>query len=252
MFPNQARAAVSMTYDDGMSQHLDYAAPDLESNGLVGTFYVPTGGKSDDVWHSRRSEWSALAARGHEIGNHTRVHPCRNPSWDGPNLVEYTLEQITAELKLAQRELADAIGDQVRSFAYPCSNTTVGPDSAPISYVDVADELFPASRIVANVSADPATVDLRLVPSLVMTQRLPVTRAIELLDEAIAGGKWIVYTFHGVGGGHMNYDRESHQELCKAIAARGSGLFCGTFVDVASMIRRATGKSWQPATGRPA
>jgi sialate O-acetylesterase len=39
-WPGSARAAVCMTYDDVIDQHLDNAAPDLENANLRGTFCV--------------------------------------------------------------------------------------------------------------------------------------------------------------------------------------------------------------------
>ena len=72
-WPNGAKAAVCLTYDDGVDIHLDHAAPDLEAVNLRGTFYVPGHSRS---LYERMDEWRALAARGHEIGNHTVFHPC--------------------------------------------------------------------------------------------------------------------------------------------------------------------------------
>jgi peptidoglycan/xylan/chitin deacetylase (PgdA/CDA1 family) len=241
-----ARAAISLTYDDGMSQHLDHAIPDLEAFGVRGTFYVPTDGGDDSPWHTRATEWAALARRGHEIGNHTRVHPCRG--WAGHNLSEYTLESICDELTVAQADVDQRVGNMPRSFAYPCCHTTVGPDSNPMSYVDFTETLFPASRVGGDQLADPATVDLRLVPSFIMHEKLPLSQIIALLDQAIAEQKWLVLTFHGIGGGHINYGRVEHQTLCKAIADRSHDLLCSTFVEIAMRIRSATGRAW---TKRP-
>ena len=72
-WPNGAKAAVVLSYDDGVDVHLDYVAPDLEAAGLRGTFFVP--GHSESL-AKRFPEWRALAARGHELGNHAIFHPC--------------------------------------------------------------------------------------------------------------------------------------------------------------------------------
>ena len=61
-WPGGEKAAVVLTYDDGMDTHLDYAAPDLAAAGLRATFFVP--GHSESL-AKRLSEWRALAARGH-------------------------------------------------------------------------------------------------------------------------------------------------------------------------------------------
>ena len=70
-WPGGARAAVALTYDDGVDAHLDHAMPDLEAAGLRGTFYVP--GNSASL-RKRMEEWRAAARRGHELGNHTLFH----------------------------------------------------------------------------------------------------------------------------------------------------------------------------------
>jgi peptidoglycan/xylan/chitin deacetylase (PgdA/CDA1 family) len=240
---NPARAAVSLTYDDGVSQHLDHAVPDLEAHGLRGTFYVPTDGGVESVWNSRAEEWAGLANRGHEIGNHTRFHPCRGSAAN--DLAAYTFGKICDELTVAQAKLAERVGEMPRSFAYPCCHTTVGPDSNPISYVGFTETLFPASRVGGDQLADPATVDLRLVPSFIMGEKISVGTVIELLDQAIAKQKWLVLTFHGVGGGHLNYRREDHQAICKAIADRSRDLRCGAFVEIAMILRSATNRPWK-------
>src|SRR5512140_2910176 len=72
-WPNGAKAAVVLSYDDAMDTQLDNAAPDLEAAGLHGTFFVP--GESESL-AKRLPEWRALAARGHELGNHEIFHPC--------------------------------------------------------------------------------------------------------------------------------------------------------------------------------
>lgn len=239
---DQARAAVSLTYDDGMPQHLDHARPDLEAHGLRGTFYVPTGVGPEGAWNARAAEWVSLCAAGHEVGNHSRVHPCRGNF--EPNLKDYTHEQIAAELTGAQADLDARVGAAARSFAYPCCNTTVGPDSDQVSYVEFTESLFPASRVCGNELAVPADIDFRLVPSFIVTNQLSEAEVIQLFDRAIAEKKWLVLTFHGIGGGHLNYDRPAHQAICKAIADRSADLQCGTFVQIATLIRNATNRQW--------
>lgn len=40
---SQAKALISLTFDDGLDCHLDKAIPLMERFGLKGTFYVPVG-----------------------------------------------------------------------------------------------------------------------------------------------------------------------------------------------------------------
>ena len=59
IFPGGRRAAVSLTYDDGIAEQLDHAIPDLEESGLRGTFYIPTL-QHPGSWHDRLPEWRGL------------------------------------------------------------------------------------------------------------------------------------------------------------------------------------------------
>ncbi len=67
-------AALSFTFDDGASDQLTLAIPQLEERGWRGTFYIigsfiPEEGKAF-TWDVIRE----LAGRGHEIGSHTMTH----------------------------------------------------------------------------------------------------------------------------------------------------------------------------------
>jgi len=79
------KAAISYTFDDGLQSQLDIAVPVMEAYGFRGTFNVIagftrdhdidpqlhyTGGLVTGSWES----WQRIAARGHEIGNHSFSH----------------------------------------------------------------------------------------------------------------------------------------------------------------------------------
>ena len=147
-WPNGAKAAVVLTYDDGMDTHLDHAAPDLDAAGLKGTFFVP--GHSESL-AKRLPEWRALAARGHELGNHAIFHPCLRTvpqggrDWVRPEyaLESYTIPRMVDELRVANTTLLALDGETVRTLGYNCGDTTAGGQS----YVDAARPLFLAARI---------------------------------------------------------------------------------------------------------
>src|SRR5215213_3257591 len=80
------RGAISLTFDDAASTHVQNAIPVLDRHGLRGTFYVTyTSPKFPPVY----DDWRAAHARGHEIGNHSRRHPCScNFHFIGDNALE--------------------------------------------------------------------------------------------------------------------------------------------------------------------
>ena len=79
-WPNGAKAAVCLTYDDALDCQLNYAIPELDSAGLKGTFFCT--GNSTSLYR-RMNEWKAAAGRGHELGNHSLFHPCIKHRPDG-------------------------------------------------------------------------------------------------------------------------------------------------------------------------
>src|SRR5688500_15422895 len=70
---NGKKAAVVITYDDAINEHLDNAIPVLDSLGLKATFYITAYSPSSQ---QRQKDWKAIAINGHELGNHTLYHPC--------------------------------------------------------------------------------------------------------------------------------------------------------------------------------
>lgn len=247
IFPDHRGAAVSLTYDDGLPEHLDHAIPDLETLGLRGTFYVPT--QMSPIWNSRADEWRSLAARGHEIGNHTRYHPCSiKHEWIKPNfsLEAYNLGRIERELLDASADLDEITGPQVRSYAYTCCEDFVGPERT--SFRPMVARLFPAARAGGRDElADPRGCDLNWVPSWAVSINDRRSDLIAFIDRAIEQQAWAVLMFHGVGGGHgLNCRREVHREICLHIADRKKDIYCDTFVNVATVIRKAVNKPWNP------
>lgn len=247
VFPRGCRGAVSLTYDDGPDAHLDHAMPDLESAGLRGTFYVPTHTPQPyNCWSTRPADWKAAAARGHEIGNHTQFHPC-SADWVKPNfkLEAYSLARMEAELVHANEELTEVTGVTApKSFAYPCSQSFVGPDRQ--SYQPIVSRLFPAARTGSSRKLiDPMTLDFTAIPAWKMDVDTDVDLVTDFLDEVIDRGGWAVLLFHGVDGGHtINVTREFHRVVCKHIAINNEHLWCDTFLAVALYIRNATRQPW--------
>lgn len=245
LFPDDRLAAVSLTYDDALNEHIDHAAVDLEASGLRGTFYTPT--VKGVVWEARRDEWRRLAERGHELGNHTRYHPCAiKHSFIKPNfsLEAYSAGRMEQELREASKDLAEVDRQSVRSYAYTCCEDFIGPERT--SYRPMVARLFPAARGGEDRLANPWDVDLSYVPSLAVIEAHSSADLTGFVDRAIETGGWAVFQFHGVGGGHrLNVNRASHRTLCEYIARRSQAIYCDTFLNVAQSLRQATNRPWR-------
>ena len=132
-FPDGARAALSLTFDDSWPTQLDLAVPILDRNEVRATFYVlPT--KIRD----RADEWRRVATT-HEIGNHSAAHPVPAGRHGGGDttLEMYTTARMKAELALADEKIEAMLGVRPQTFAYPGGFTYVGEGAHATSYVQI-------------------------------------------------------------------------------------------------------------------
>jgi len=237
-WPNGANAAVVLTYDDGMDTHLDHAAPDLDAAGFKGTFFVP--GHSESL-AKRLPEWRALAARGHELGNHAIFHPClRKPAtgpareWVKPEyaLENYTVERIRDEIVAMNTTLLAIDGEAIRTLAYNCCDTTAGGRS----YVDAVRPLFLAARAGEDrIARDVSALDPMLVPSWA-ARDVTGAQLVAFAQKAVDAGGLAVFQFHGIGGQWISVSREAHRELLAWLAANRPTVWTDTFKDVMTRV----------------
>ena len=90
-WPEARQAAVSLSFDDGMPSQLARAVPMLDRAGFQGTFYL----NPRDGWGRDLEPWRAVAAGGHELGNHTVTHPCSNQFGWSDDGTRRPLEMLT-------------------------------------------------------------------------------------------------------------------------------------------------------------
>ncbi len=106
-WPNGAKAAVNLAYDDSLASQLDVALPALNAHGLKASFYLQL---SSPLLTARLADWRAAAAQGHELGNHTLFHQC-SASKPGRSWVsaEHDLDNISAVQLVQQIRLANSM-----------------------------------------------------------------------------------------------------------------------------------------------
>jgi peptidoglycan/xylan/chitin deacetylase (PgdA/CDA1 family) len=132
---NDAKAAISFTFDDGTVDHFTQAAPMLEKNGLRGTFFIVTGwiGKGGKLtWEQVKS----LSERGHEIGNHSLRH------WNLVATAEKG-DQVNLEKEIVEPIgiIQEKIGVAPVTFAYPL-NAHKPPVQAMVEQHHIASRLI--------------------------------------------------------------------------------------------------------------
>ncbi|WP_045857818.1 polysaccharide deacetylase family protein [Teredinibacter purpureus] len=236
-WPRQAKAAVVLTYDDTLNSHLDIAAPQLVKAGLTGTFYI-SGGRGDI--QGRMSEWRALAAGGHELGNHTLYHPCRKSmpgrEWVSAHLDMdiYTVEQYAAELNVTNSLLQAIDGEARRTFAYTCGDETVVNNA---SVVEVIKPLVIAARAVTpDGFNDPRAMDFYHIHSVDVAGKTG-EELIALAEQAKVSNRLMVYLFHGVGADYLSVESKAHQALVSYLSSHNDDYWVTTLKDAVDYLR---------------
>jgi len=236
---NGVKTAVSLTYDDGLDCHLDIVRPALDQYGFKASFYC-TG--SSPSLANRMGEWSALVKAGHELGNHSLFHPCQRIRegreefhWvkEEYDLANYNMQQLVAELALANTLLNAVDGNSKRTYAYTCSDYWVGKDT---DYVALIKPLFTAARCRGEIPINMKQVNLYLMPSW-QVKDITGKELIAYVEKAAEQGTVATIMFHSVGGGYINISKEAHNELLKYLHANQDKFWVDTFQNITQHIK---------------
>lgn len=237
VWPNGAKAAICLTYDDGLSCHVNTVIPMLNAYNFKGTFY-PT--LSSPSMYEEMEKWKELAKEGHELGNHTVYHPCRKSlsgmDWvkEHLDLDSYSTEQILDEIKLANSFLLALDNQKERTFAYPCAHFKAGGKS----YKDSLYTIFIAARGSSEEQEKlikPLEIDLFNVPSWAPNENNGED-LISYINEIIANKTLSTITFHGIGAEYMTVSRNSHEEMLKYLDANRDKIWVATFKEVTNYL----------------
>lgn len=245
-WPDGQQVAVSLSYDDALPVHREETAPQLEQRGLRATFYVPID--SDLLDH--RDAWVRIAQAGHELGNHTIFHPCRNPgnarSWPLPhrNLCDYTPARWEDEVRVASRILRSYDGREARSFGNTCCDLTLGIDETEAELDEMIARHFVAGRgATTGVPADPRSVRLTRV-GCVSADGLAFEQIRQVLDAAAAIRGWVIFMAHGIGRDHrLQWSVESHSQAIDYLAANTRTIWTAPVAEVAAHIAMARARN---------
>lgn len=201
------KAALSFTFDDGASDQLTLAIPQLEERGWRGTFYIigsfiPEGDGNGFTWNVIRD----LAGRGHEIGSHTMTHR---------NLLEIPYEEAVKEVYDCDSLILARTGIRPLSFAFPFN-------AADARIKSMAESGKVGSRTTQAVLGGRTTVDG-------FTKRL---------DETIDRDGWLVTMTHGIEKGYDHFaSLETFIGYLDLIRDREDDLWIAPFAEVTSYIK---------------
>ena len=245
-WPNGARAAVSLAYDDALDSQLDHALPALDRTGLKASFYLQL---SNPAVARRMEEWRAAARRGHELGNHSLFHQCARSKpgrdWVEPhrNLDTTSVEQMRDQVLLANTMLAAIDGRQERTFTVPCGDTVAGGRD----YLAAVRDHFVAVKVGggSGVIDAPATLD-PLAVAVAAPSGSSGAELIAIVRQAMQRGAMVNLTFHGIGGDYLGVSTQAHEELLRFLAANRQAVWTDTFLNIMKHVRQQQARS--PAT----
>jgi peptidoglycan/xylan/chitin deacetylase (PgdA/CDA1 family) len=195
-WPENKRAALSITFDDARHTQVTKGIPILDEYNIKSTFYVLSAGVE-----SNRDAWKLVVTNGHEIGNHTVTHPCSGNFGFARDkaLEDFSLEQMEQEFRDANAVIKVLLGVEPQTFAYPCGQTFVGRAAETKSYVPLVAKHFLAGRGFNGESAnDPTFCDLSQL--IGMSGDIQDFAFLEKhLDKTLADGNWLIIAAHDVG-----------------------------------------------------
>lgn len=247
-WPKNCRAAVSLTYDDGLPSHPRHVAPELEAHGMRGTFYAPL--KSDLMQNPLA--WRRLAGRGHELGNHSVFHPCRSiggkySAWlpEEFNLVHYDADRWLDEMTIANNALKLVDGRSERTYGNTCFDNYLGPEENPVCLEPLIARRFLAAR--GEETNRPVNLEQRNDYNLgtVWADRRTFGDFAPELETILDTGGWVIYTFHGVGKGTHDHfiDEKEHRLLLEFLQARSNRIWTAPLIDVVKYLQKQASKS---------
>jgi peptidoglycan-N-acetylglucosamine deacetylase len=242
-WPGGQRGAVSLRFDDGLDSHIERAAPMLNGHGFRGTFYVCPAG-SDAQWQARAALWKPVLQAGHEIGNHTMMHPIPAALAErpGPNCYEnLTSEQYAEDVLAAHNRLENAFGRREWTFCYPCYQSWVGRGRECRSVVPFIAEHFVAATAGGEISKpfnDPRHCDLHVLLGL-RADNLAIADLIGRVEQAVSMGRWVILIFHGVVEGHLPVTEQALSELVAHLAGNRERIWVAPVVEVAGHVARS-------------
>jgi peptidoglycan-N-acetylglucosamine deacetylase len=248
-WPTGYSCAVSITYDDALPIHHEFAGPALEAHGLRGTFYLNIAARPSD----NPLPWRELAARGHELGNHSLFHPCRrdasNRHWldKAFDLRRYTANRFQQELKVANAFLHLLDGRSERTYAYTCFHMYLGSWRKKTPIPELIRGNFVAGRGARTDQPVVVTRDLDLMNlGAFLADGLPLASLTDAIKRANDRAGWLILVIHGIGPDtHSLFtERRTHESLLDFLASQ-PGILVGPVIEIAKWVRQETNAGFQ-------
>jgi peptidoglycan/xylan/chitin deacetylase (PgdA/CDA1 family) len=233
-WPEGKTMALSLTFDDARLSQPDTGIPLLDKYGVKATFYISPGSML-----KRIDKWKMAVTNGHEIGNHSILHPCSgNFTWSRSRALEdYTLQRMKTELDSANRLIKVTLNVNPVSFAYPCGQTFIGRGINVQSYVPLVALMFESGRgWLSEAPNDPAFCDLSQLNAAELDGK-SFEQVMKLIETAKAGGHWLILAGHEMNvEGNQTSQLKTIEAICKYAADPANGIWIDNIHNIASFI----------------
>jgi peptidoglycan/xylan/chitin deacetylase (PgdA/CDA1 family) len=236
-WPDGKRAAVNLAYDDALNSQLDNAIPALDRYGFKGSFYLVMAAPAVK---QRMEEWRSIARNGHELGNHSLFHPCSaalpGRDWVEPwnDLDGMSVEEVRQHIVLTNTMLFAIDGKSERTYAATCGDVLAGGKP----YLPaVIPELVAIKAHTDGVTASMKLVDPYSV-SVITPSEVSGNELIAMVEQAAALGTMVNFTFHGIGGDHLQVSTLAHDELLQYLSDNSDIYWVDTFLNIMKYVKQ--------------
>ena len=243
-WPEGKKMAISLTFDDARLSQIDKGIPVLDKYKVKGTFYL-----SPDLMAERIDGWKAAIKNGHDIGNHSLVHPCTgNFLWARDKAIEdYSLMDMGKELDSANHIVEHVLGVKPVSFAYPCGQTYVQRGLKTQSYVPLISARFATGRTWLDEGPnDPGFCDLAQLTGMELDGKSFKEIKI-LIDNAKENGSWLILAGHEMdAGGVQTSILSTIDSICQYAMDPANGIWIDHVQHVGDYVREKRGLPIHP------
>lgn len=224
LYPQDRKAALSLTFDDGFQGEVNDTLEILDPLGLKGTFFIIPEGMGDGVDRSARFiSWDRakqMHADGQEIGTHglTKI-----------KLHEAADDQLDQLINGSRQTIIDRIGVTPISYAAPGGSNASDP------------------RVKAKILDKHFFIRIGTIPYGNRPNRPwsdEATRA--KLQDAIKTGQWHTAVIHSIVGGYTPFDsKDAFREHCEWLKSQDEVLWVAPMGVVGRYVRTRKNASLQ-------
>lgn len=238
-WPEGKKMGLSLTFDDARLSQIDKGIPVLDKYGVKGTFYLSPNNMTE-----RLEGWKKAVISGHDIGNHSLLHPCTgNFAWSRNKALEdYTIQSMNTELDSANNVIKMMLGIQPVSFAYPCGQKFVGRGTVTRSYIPVIASKFESGRGWLDEGPnDPAFCDMSQLTGIELDGKT-FEQVKALIETAKSSGQWLVLAGHEMNdNGVQTSLLTTIEAICKYASDPANGIWIDNVHKIASYIKEKRG-----------